>query len=250
MPTTIGISDRDLRLILDVVDRSRCGQAGEHVPDSLLRDLGHLIAYDDATFQVMDPYRRSLSVQSASPEGSGDAEDAAVDDLWWAAFWESCSDPVRSGDYASVVRGTDPLPYAHEGPAWNAYAEAVPEAAAHHVVVSLPPQGPTDRRLILWRDDGPDFSDRDVQLLTLLRPHLIDVYDRHQEERAGAPQLTLRQWEILRLVASGLTNGQIARRLSVSEATVRKHLENTYARLDVTNRTAAVDRTRRYLLAG
>ncbi len=113
-----------------------------------------------------------------------------------------------------------------------------------------PPIGPTDRRLILWRDSGPDFSDRDVQLLTLLRPHLIDVYDRHQEERAGAPQLTLRQWEILRLVAAGLTNGQIGRRLSVSEATVRKHLENTYARLGVTNRTAAVDRTRRYLLAG
>ncbi len=250
MVTRMDISDRDLRLILDVVDGSRCGQPGVHVPDSLLRDLGHLIAYDDATFQVMDPYRRNISIQDAAATVTSTIGSPELDDLWWAAFWEHCAYPQLSGDFTRVVRGSDPLPGQVDGPQWQAYLDAEPAASAHHVIVSLPAIGPTDRRLILWRESGPDFSDRDVQLLTLLRPHLIEMYDRHQEERAGAPQLTLRQWEILRLVAAGLTNGQIARRLSVSEATVRKHLENTYARLDVTNRTSAVDRTRRYLLAG
>ena len=86
--------------------------------------------------------------------------------------------------------------------------------------------------------------------LKLLRPHLAEVYDQHQEALSGTPELTVRQWEILRLVSDGFTNGQIARRLGLSEATVRKHLENTYSRLGVTNRTSAVSRARRFLQAG
>ena len=43
-------------------------------------------------------------------------------------------------------------------------------------------------------------------------------------------------------MAEGLTNGQISRRLGVSEGTVRKHLENIYARLQVSSRAAAVTR--------
>jgi DNA-binding NarL/FixJ family response regulator len=54
--------------------------------------------------------------------------------------------------------------------------------------------------------------------------------------------LTARQQEILRYVAAGYSNGQIARRLQVSDATVAKHLENIFARLQVTNRAAAVAR--------
>ena len=51
-----------------------------------------------------------------------------------------------------------------------------------------------------------------------------------------------RQWELLRLLAAGHTNTQIARRLGISERTVRTHLENIYRRLDVSSRTAAVTR--------
>jgi len=46
--------------------------------------------------------------------------------------------------------------------------------------------------------------------------------------------------QLLRLVADGHTNAQIARRLGLSEGTVRTHLENIFSRLQVTNRTAAV----------
>ena len=63
-----------------------------------------------------------------------------------------------------------------------------------------------------------------------------------EARRCGIPALTARHWEILRLVAEGLTNGQISRRLGVSEGTVRKHLENIYARLQVSSRAAAVSR--------
>jgi DNA-binding NarL/FixJ family response regulator len=48
---------------------------------------------------------------------------------------------------------------------------------------------------------------------------------------------------VLRLVAAGHTNAQVARRLGVTEGTVRTHLENIYERLGVSSRTAAVIRT-------
>jgi DNA-binding CsgD family transcriptional regulator len=56
------------------------------------------------------------------------------------------------------------------------------------------------------------------------------------------PALTVRQWQLLHLVAAGQTNGQIARRMSITEATVRKHLEQTFQRLRMPNRAAAVMR--------
>ncbi len=51
--------------------------------------------------------------------------------------------------------------------------------------------------------------------------------------------LTARELEILQLVASGSTNGEIACRLWVTEQTVKFHLRNVYRKLDVANRTQA-----------
>jgi DNA-binding NarL/FixJ family response regulator len=51
--------------------------------------------------------------------------------------------------------------------------------------------------------------------------------------------LTNREVEILQLVASGSTNGDVARHLWVTEQTVKFHLSNIYRKLDVANRTQA-----------
>ena len=51
--------------------------------------------------------------------------------------------------------------------------------------------------------------------------------------------LTVRETEILRLVARGLTNNDIAEQLVVSERTVRTHLSNILAKLHLANRTQA-----------
>jgi len=78
-------------------------------------------------------------------------------------------------------------------------------------------------------------------LLTLLRPHLASAHDRVEAQRRTVPVLTPRQVE-LRRVARGDTNRRAARDLGLSEGTVRKHLENIYARLEVHSRTEAVTR--------
>jgi DNA-binding CsgD family transcriptional regulator len=57
--------------------------------------------------------------------------------------------------------------------------------------------------------------------------------------RADDGGLTVRQLEVLALVAAGHTNKSIAAKLVVSEHTVRRHLQNIYTRLGVTSRAAA-----------
>jgi DNA-binding NarL/FixJ family response regulator len=118
----------------------------------------------------------------------------------------------------------------------------------HYLMLCLPEPTPRTAgpgrhlRLYLDRGPGPDFSERDRALLVLLRPHLHQAYLDAERRRHPVPRLTARQNDLLRLLAAGHTNAQIARRLGISEGTVRKHLENIYDRLGVSSRTAAVTR--------
>lgn len=57
--------------------------------------------------------------------------------------------------------------------------------------------------------------------------------------RPRADGLTSREVEILRLVASGLTNRQLGEGLGVSTRTVDAHLRSVYAKLGVKSRSAA-----------
>ncbi|MGW6533990.1 response regulator [Streptomyces venezuelae] len=52
--------------------------------------------------------------------------------------------------------------------------------------------------------------------------------------------LTLREVEVLKLIAGGLTNAEIAERLYISEATVKTHLNRTMSKLDLDSRAQAV----------
>ncbi|MEU9021447.1 response regulator transcription factor [Actinomadura sp. NPDC048394] len=67
--------------------------------------------------------------------------------------------------------------------------------------------------------------------------------------RAPSATLTGRELEVLGLVAEGLSNRQISKRLFLSETTVKTHLVHIYAKLEVDSRTAAVaTATRRGLI--
>jgi DNA-binding NarL/FixJ family response regulator len=62
-----------------------------------------------------------------------------------------------------------------------------------------------------------------------------ELLDRNR----GGPQLTEREQEVLALVAEGLPNKLIARRLAISERTVKGHLTHIFERIGVTDRTQA-----------
>jgi DNA-binding NarL/FixJ family response regulator len=63
-----------------------------------------------------------------------------------------------------------------------------------------------------------------------------------------AQQLTERERQVLRLVASGLANKQIGRKLSISERTVKAHLTNIFNRIGVTDRMQAAFWAKDHLL--
>lgn len=78
---------------------------------------------------------------------------------------------------------------------------------------------------------GPEVARRLARFLAAPRP-------------APLPELTDREREVLALVARGLHNGEIAQLLVVSPKTVRNHVSNILAKLQVTGRAEAAERAR------
>jgi DNA-binding CsgD family transcriptional regulator len=90
---------------------------------------------------------------------------------------------------------------------------------------------------------APDFGDRQLEAALAFGELLKTVFLQKQaQDRA---RLTPREIHIVRLVAQGATNPEIADTLSVSRSTVATHIENILRKLDVTSRVRiAVEGTR------
>jgi DNA-binding NarL/FixJ family response regulator len=91
-------------------------------------------------------------------------------------------------------------------------------------------------------------STRDELLATIRKVHHASghiVLSVSRETLQGLhgidrPQLSRRECDVLSLVASGMRNSQIARRLYISEGTVKRHLTNAYTKLGAVSRIDAI----------
>jgi DNA-binding CsgD family transcriptional regulator len=104
---------------------------------------------------------------------------------------------------------------------------------------------PGTARFFFFDRSTRGFPGRSRRLLELLRPAL----ERAREDwsppaTGGGEELSAREHEILRWVALGLTNDEVARRLWLSPHTVRTHLQHIYGKLGVRTRTEAAARLR------
>ncbi|REF29210.1 response regulator [Calidifontibacter indicus] len=90
--------------------------------------------------------------------------------------------------------------------------------------------------------DLVDAVERAARGETVLAPAVADRLLARL--RRPAPRLSARETEVLRLVADGASNREVARALFLSEATVKSHLVHIFDKLDVDSRTAAVARAR------
>jgi len=76
---------------------------------------------------------------------------------------------------------------------------------------------------------------------TVLAPTIAaTLVSRMRGERPVRPQLSPRELDVLRLVAAGRSNPEIARDLFIGEATVKTHLLHVFEKLEVSDRTRAV----------
>ncbi|MFI9583597.1 response regulator [Streptomyces sp. NPDC052236] len=83
---------------------------------------------------------------------------------------------------------------------------------------------------------APTVTRRLIAEFARLRPALA----RDTARQAGLGALTPRETEVLRLIAEGLSNPEIAARLHVSEETVKTHVSRVLAKLGLRDRTQAV----------
>jgi DNA-binding NarL/FixJ family response regulator len=72
-----------------------------------------------------------------------------------------------------------------------------------------------------------------------LAPRAAAALLAERSTRPAAVELTAREREVLGLVVAGMANKQIARRLGISEKTVKGHLTNLFQRIGVADRTQA-----------
>jgi DNA-binding CsgD family transcriptional regulator len=250
MTAPVTASERDLRALADIVNQDRPDlPEADGLPPSLLADLMSQIRCDAIWFGGLDSGRQESWFLQAMPDG-GEAVAADAAPVNWHHYWhcQPCSYPDRTGDLRSIVKIGD----FYSARQWHSVGTRCglnrPSGFEHDLMLTLPaPPGPVAGpgrtvRLIFLRGPGPDFSERDRALLTLLRPHLHQAHLDAERRRHPVPRLTPRQKDLLRLLSAGYTNTQIARLLGISEGTVRTHLENIYTRLSVSSRTAAVTR--------
>ncbi|MDG4863325.1 response regulator transcription factor [Streptomyces sp. T-3] len=85
----------------------------------------------------------------------------------------------------------------------------------------------------------------DALLAPAITRRLIERYAQHDEERPAALHrdlsgLTPRELEVLRLLATGLTNAELAERLFLSPTTVKTHIGRILQKLDLRDRVQAV----------
>jgi DNA-binding CsgD family transcriptional regulator len=200
-----------------------------------------VIPADFATLNDLDiRAQRSVEVDL----GDQDSPDEPSSQFW-DHFQDSlvCSYTERIPRLRTEVMFTRDFYSDREWHSTGMYTEVLrPAGVEQELVMPLPAPPGIARRLVFFRaPDSGAFTNDERDVAVLLQPHICDAL-RHQARLAGATLLTARQRELLQLVAAGHDNTSIARRLVLSRGTVRNHLENAYARLGVTSRTAAVAR--------
>jgi DNA-binding CsgD family transcriptional regulator len=248
MKAPVTVSEQDLRTLLGIVKDTRDDLPEAGLPLSLLAELMGQVRCDNVSVFSADYWTGVLDcsfMQELPPVDLSGVDEAASDGWRWPEF--SCY-PEYSCDLRSVTKVSD----FYSARQWHGTVPHTdffrPLGCEHVMQLCLPGRlGPaawpcSAAKMMFFRSPGPDFSERDRDLLALLQPHLHQAYLDAERRRDGTPRLTPRQRELMRLVAAGHTNASIARQLGITEGTVRSHLEDIYARLQVSSRAAAVAR--------
>lgn len=114
----------------------------------------------------------------------------------------------------------------------------------HEDALAIGYRNGTDHVVQYWfHRERRHFSRRDLDMFELLLPTLQRLA-RERPTPALPSCLTITERRIINEVAAGYSNAEIAEGNNITVSTVRKHLENAYRKLGVSNRMAAVARMR------
>jgi DNA-binding CsgD family transcriptional regulator len=231
----------DLSAVLEFVELAWANAGPRAFPLETVEALGELIPCDTIGYCEIDRVNRRIL------DYAGNDDDGGGDELFWSIVDEHplCQHHQAYADF-SALRLSDVISHA-QLVRTRVYAEwFAPVGVVAELEVGIAQSRVRTRNFVLDRTTG-DFSDRDVTVLQMVAPHLKRIEEMTRlrgalevTEPGRFELLTSREGEVLELVAAGLTNAGIAERLWISPGTVKKHLDNVYAKLGVTNRAAAV----------
>jgi DNA-binding CsgD family transcriptional regulator len=242
----LDIQRKDLQACLDAVHAvAREGTCGEGFARGGVAALRRLVPSDLTTLSICDldtGHRRVVSdVPGAISRRETEAFDRhlAAHPLVRDHGRNPCAETRRLSD---VVCGRDfrrsALFDEYYRPIGIDHVMAVPVHVDHTMLVSF-----------VFNRSGRDFDERERACLEAIRAHLGDIYRLacavdgvRAVQWAPGPRLTAREQEVLRWLAAGKTDRDIADILAISPRTVHKHLQRVYEKLGVETRTAAVVR--------
>jgi DNA-binding CsgD family transcriptional regulator len=231
------LSEADYRSVLDVVREAGDVDGRLPFPHPVLEALRRLVPCDVVTY-----HERPDSPGPPRLVFVGEPRGPVTHDVREAVGRYRHQDPMTPRDGACKYSDFLTRRKRHR---LELYQEADrPVGIEYMMRLWIEPSGAGGARLEFDRGDV-DFSERDRAVLDLLLPHLRQLRRRAAKRRRGltmdgAGRLTPREREILGIVATGATNGEVGSLLGISRQTVRKHLENAYEKLGVHTRTGAV----------
>jgi DNA-binding CsgD family transcriptional regulator len=240
----VQLSRSDLGGALDFLREAGELDGDEPFPPRLLARLASLIRCQCLTYCEIDRRRGEIVFRTST-----DSVEPPPDDAYWATVHEH---PIRrhragTGELGAFKIYDFTTPRALRRTRFYADFLRPLNSGGFVMSVSLPaPAGYT--RTFTFEREGHDFDERERTLLDVLQPHLVQIRQATEVRRRArrsvaavrADGLTERETEVLAHVAEGMRNFEIAQALWISPGTVRKHLDNIYAKLGATTRTAAV----------
>ena len=252
--TTAALCERDLGVAFDLVrDMIDAGQEVGGFARCGVQRLPQLVASDLTTLSVCNLATGQRQVTGTPGSAIGTNERASFD-RHFNKHPLVRYHAVQHG--ADVHRISDSIPFMRfrESALYSDYYRriGIDHAVALPVFV--------DRQWLVsfvLNRRGRDFSDREMALLDQVRPAIAGLFRRtgwldriaapaRPETPATAPPmvaaLTPRERDVMRWVAAGKTDRDIADILAISHRTVHKHLQLVYGKLGVETRTAAVMR--------
>jgi DNA-binding CsgD family transcriptional regulator len=233
------LRNRDLLALIDVAQALGDISDSAEFDAAILPLLGSLVAADSMSFNVIDLTTRTALRALVDPV------DAYYEESLEILGAYAHQNPLIRARRPDAVRFSDYITRRelHRLEIYDLLYKST--ETEYQMAFTVP--APDDRVIgFVFNRNRRDFSERDRSILNLVRGFVEQAHTRvHARLRLMSPQalgLTPRQAQVLGHLAAGSASAQIALAMQISERTVHKHLENIYARLEVTNRTAAVAR--------
>lgn len=179
-------------------------------------------------------------------------------------FWENhAKQTQRKKDWVEflLLKAKAYMAFGQVMKAFEAIEEALVIGSQLRLFRTFLDEGPSMASLILQVANGMEKGNLKISdqvkkeyiscLLSLFKKHAImpsrNLDGKTQEEQPEwmIEPLSEREKQVLQLVAEGLTNQEIADQLIISLSTVKKHINNIYGKLQVRNRTQAINYARK-----